>query len=83
MMLHTDVFNSNNKNKMSKADYVKNTRLDGVPQIVLEVRKMGEVLYRKPCLIRMLYSRRFSTMLLLRLSSTSRMKRYRKARLLR
>ena len=37
MMLHTDVFNSNNKSKMSKADYVKNTRLDGVPQIVLEV----------------------------------------------
>jgi Sec7-like guanine-nucleotide exchange factor len=37
MMLHTDVFNSNNKSKMSKAEYVKNTRLDGVPQIVLEV----------------------------------------------
>lgn len=37
MMLHTDVFNSNNKNKMTKADYVKNTRLEGVPQIVLEV----------------------------------------------
>jgi hypothetical protein len=44
MMLHTDVFNSNNKNKMSKADYVKNTRLDGVPQIVLEVRLTGKVL---------------------------------------
>ena len=43
MMLHTDVFNSNNKNKMSKADYVKNTRLDGVPQIVLEVRDTSEV----------------------------------------
>lgn len=40
MMLHTDVFNSNNKSKMSKADYVKNTRLDGVPQIVLEVSRM-------------------------------------------
>lgn len=37
MMLHTDVFNSNNKSKMSKAEYVKNTRLDGVPQIILEV----------------------------------------------
>ncbi len=38
MMLHTDVFNKNNKNKMSKADYTKNTRLDGIPPIVLEVR---------------------------------------------
>ena len=47
MMLHTDVFNSNNKNKMSKADYVKNTRLDGVPQIVLEVRVTSEVHTRK------------------------------------
>jgi hypothetical protein len=43
MMLHTDVFNSNNKNKMSKADYVKNTRLDGVPQIVLEVSQRRSV----------------------------------------
>jgi hypothetical protein len=38
MMLHTDAFNRNNKNKMTKADYVKNSRLDGVPPLVLEVR---------------------------------------------
>lgn len=37
MMLHTDAFNRNNKNKMTKADYVRNTRLDGLPSLVLEV----------------------------------------------
>lgn len=36
MMLHTDAFNRNAKNKMSKADYVKNTAASGVPQDVLE-----------------------------------------------
>lgn len=36
MMLHTDAFNRHNKNKMTKADYVRNTRLDGVPETVLE-----------------------------------------------
>ncbi|EJT51351.1 ARF guanyl-nucleotide exchange factor [Trichosporon asahii var. asahii CBS 2479] len=36
MMLHTDAFNRHNKNKMTKADYVKNTRLDGVSPTVLE-----------------------------------------------
>ncbi|KAL1410011.1 hypothetical protein Q8F55_004013 [Vanrija albida] len=36
MMLHTDAFNRHNKNKMTKADYVRNTRLDGVPEPVLE-----------------------------------------------
>lgn len=35
-MLHTDAFNRHNKNKMTKADYVRNTRLDGVPETVLE-----------------------------------------------
>jgi len=38
MMLHTDAFNKSNKRKMSKVDYVKNTRLDGVPPELLEVR---------------------------------------------
>lgn len=38
MMLHTDAFNKSNKRKMSKADYVKNTRLPGVPPELLEVR---------------------------------------------
>lgn len=36
MMLHTDAFNKHNKNKMTKADYVRNTRLDGVSNTVLE-----------------------------------------------
>ncbi|BEI90159.1 uncharacterized protein CcaverHIS019_0302290 [Cutaneotrichosporon cavernicola] len=36
MMLHTDAFNRHNKNKMTKPDYVRNTRLDGVPPPVLE-----------------------------------------------
>jgi Sec7-like guanine-nucleotide exchange factor len=37
MMLHTDAFNKHNKNKMSKADYVRNTRMEGVSPLVLEV----------------------------------------------
>lgn len=37
IMLHTDHFNAHNKNKMSKADYIKNTRLEGVHPTVLEV----------------------------------------------
>jgi hypothetical protein len=37
-MLHTDAFNKSNKRKMSKPDYVKNTRLPGVPSEVLDVR---------------------------------------------
>jgi hypothetical protein len=36
MMLHTDSFNRHNKNKMTKADYVRNTRMEGVSPIVLE-----------------------------------------------
>lgn len=36
MMLHTDVFNKHNKSKMSKADYVRNTRMEGLPPVVLE-----------------------------------------------
>ena len=37
MMLHTDAFNKHNRNKMTKAGYVKNTRLPGVLPEVLEV----------------------------------------------
>lgn len=37
IMLHTDAFNKSNKNKMSKADYMKNTRMDGVLPEVLDV----------------------------------------------
>lgn len=37
IMLHTDAFNKSNKRKMTKADYVKNTRLPGVPPEVLDV----------------------------------------------
>ncbi|KAJ7275346.1 hypothetical protein B0H12DRAFT_1042050 [Mycena haematopus] len=36
IMLHTDAFNKSNKRKMSKADYIKNTRLPGVPPEVLD-----------------------------------------------
>ncbi|KAG6850833.1 hypothetical protein H0H93_008136 [Arthromyces matolae] len=36
IMLHTDVFNKSNKRKMSKADYIKNTRLPGLSTEVLE-----------------------------------------------
>ncbi|KAL0950980.1 hypothetical protein HGRIS_007727 [Hohenbuehelia grisea] len=36
IMLHTDAFNKSNKRKMTKADYVRNTRLPGVPSEVLD-----------------------------------------------
>ncbi|GAA6003670.1 hypothetical protein JCM10207_003538 [Rhodosporidiobolus poonsookiae] len=36
VMLNTDHFNPNAKSKMTKADYVKNTRIDGVAPEVLE-----------------------------------------------
>lgn len=37
IMLHTDAFNKSNKKKMTRADYVKNTRIDGISTILLEV----------------------------------------------
>jgi hypothetical protein len=40
IMLHTDAFNKSNKRKMTKADYVKNTRLPGVPPEVLDVCRL-------------------------------------------
>ncbi|KAI1819710.1 hypothetical protein F4861DRAFT_115873 [Xylaria intraflava] len=36
LILHTDVFNKNNKYKMQKADYIKNTRVEGIFDDVLE-----------------------------------------------
>ena len=39
IMLHTDAFNRSNKRKMTKADYIKNARLEGVPTEVLDVSK--------------------------------------------
>ncbi|KAG7450349.1 uncharacterized protein BT62DRAFT_943257 [Guyanagaster necrorhizus] len=36
IMLHTDAFNKSNKRKMTKADYIKNTRLPGVSSEVLD-----------------------------------------------
>lgn len=36
IMLHTDAFNKSNKNKMTKASYIKNTRLPGVYPEVLD-----------------------------------------------
>ncbi|KAI1797784.1 hypothetical protein LXA43DRAFT_266533 [Ganoderma leucocontextum] len=36
IMLHTDAFNKSNKRKMTKADYIKNTRLPGVAPEALD-----------------------------------------------
>ncbi|PCH33556.1 hypothetical protein WOLCODRAFT_129831 [Wolfiporia cocos MD-104 SS10] len=36
IMLHTDAFNKSNKRKMTKPDYVKNTRLPGVAPEILD-----------------------------------------------
>ncbi|EKM60968.1 uncharacterized protein PHACADRAFT_204113 [Phanerochaete carnosa HHB-10118-sp] len=36
IMLHTDAFNKSNKRKMTKADYIKNTRLPGVAPEILD-----------------------------------------------
>ncbi|THU91774.1 hypothetical protein K435DRAFT_968021 [Dendrothele bispora CBS 962.96] len=36
IMLHTDAFNKSNKRKMTKQDYIKNTRLPGVAPEVLD-----------------------------------------------
>ncbi|CAI7637999.1 unnamed protein product [Penicillium glandicola] len=36
LILHTDVFNKNNKRKMQKADYVKISRSEGISEEVLE-----------------------------------------------
>lgn len=36
LILHTDVFNKNNKRKMQKPDYVKNTRGEGIAEDILE-----------------------------------------------
>ncbi|KAL2888163.1 Arf guanine nucleotide exchange factor sec74 [Ceratocystis lukuohia] len=36
LILHTDVFNKNNKHKMQKADYLKNTREQGVYDDILD-----------------------------------------------
>lgn len=43
IMLHTDAFNKSNRRKMTKPDYVKNTRLPGVPPEVLDVRSCHEL----------------------------------------
>lgn len=36
LILHTDVFNKNNKRKMQKQDYVKNTQGEGIAEDILE-----------------------------------------------
>ena len=41
MMLHTDAFNKNAKQKMSKADYVRNASSSEVPIEILEVGFTG------------------------------------------
>lgn len=37
LILHTDVFNKNNKHKMQKSDYIKNTKGEGIANEILEV----------------------------------------------
>ena len=37
LMLHTDAFNKSVKRKMTKEEFVKNSRIDGVPPEILEV----------------------------------------------
>lgn len=37
LILHTDVFNKNNKHKMQKHDYIKNTKGEGIADDILEV----------------------------------------------
>lgn len=44
-MLHTDAFNKSNKRKMTKPDYVKNTRLPGVAPEVLDVSRFVRLFY--------------------------------------
>ncbi|KZF21516.1 hypothetical protein L228DRAFT_155020 [Xylona heveae TC161] len=36
LILHTDIFNKNNKHKMQKSDYLKNTRGEGIADDILE-----------------------------------------------
>lgn len=48
IMLSTDHFNPSNKNKMNKADYLRNTRLDDVAPEVLEVG-LPAIWDRSPC----------------------------------
>lgn len=45
IMLHTDAFNKSNKHKMTKPDYVKNTRLPGVAPEVLDVSLFNASFY--------------------------------------
>jgi hypothetical protein len=65
IMLHTDAFNKSNKRKMTKADYVKNTSLPGVPPEVLDVREIP-LLHLRLLITR--YPSAFTTTLSLRLS---------------
>ncbi|KAL1748872.1 hypothetical protein HDZ31DRAFT_28634, partial [Schizophyllum fasciatum] len=43
IMLHTDAFNKSNKRKMTKPDYIRNTRLPGVAPEVLDRNVIPEV----------------------------------------
>lgn len=43
IMLHTDFFNKSNRRKMTKADYIKNTKLVGVPMDVLDVWSFNSI----------------------------------------
>lgn len=72
IMLHTDAFNKSNKNKMTKADYARNTRLDGVNRLVLDVRSAHRTHLSVPKLTATHLSRRSLTTSRSRPSSLSR-----------
>jgi len=54
-MLHTDAFNKSNKKKMTKADYVKNTKLPGIAVEVLDVYFHFSLVLRKLTTIQCFY----------------------------
>lgn len=45
LMLHTDAFNKSVKRKMTKEEFVKNSRIDGVPPEILEVNFINLLLF--------------------------------------
>lgn len=51
IMLHTDAFNKSNKRKMTKADYIKNTRLPGVGTEVLDVSRPQRTIPQLICIL--------------------------------
>ncbi|EMT66368.1 Protein transport protein sec73 [Fusarium odoratissimum] len=48
LILHTDVFNKNNKHKMQKADYLKNTNGEGIFDDILELNDPAKRAVKEP-----------------------------------